>query len=1449
MKKFLHPKKSLFALLLALFVGMGTANAYDFYKTCSTGQRLYYNIIDASNHYVEITCPGTPGATGWNGYTKPTGNITLPSTVTNSSVTYTVTKIGNYAFYYCNGLTGTLIIPNSVSLIGHYSFYNCNGFTGLTLGNSVDAIQMSAFANCTGLGGSLTIPNSVTEINAEAFLGCSGFTGTLTLGNSLHYILGSAFEGCSGFTGTLTIPSSVAYLAGAAFKNCTGFTQVKYNAINCSDDLDQYDKPFEGCHGTLTIGNSVQTIPAYMFYQCTGFTGSLTIPNSVTFIGASAFRDCNGFTGSLVLGNSVNMIDNHAFRGISGFTSMKVCPATPPILGSYIFYNVSPTIPVYVPCESLSVYQNTPGWNAFTNMQVFGCDPLTYSINSDGVSVTVTGHVDGTAATGELIIPETKTINGVTYDVTAIGEYAFYNCSGLTGTLTIPNSVNTIDVGAFSECSGFTGLIIPNSVTTIGALAFVECSGFNGSLTIPSSVTSIGWGAFDGCSGFTGSLTIPNSITSINDMAFSECSGFTGSLTIPNSVTSIGNEAFFNCTGFTGSLTISNSVTSIGNGAFHDCGGFTGSLTIPNSVTTIGDYAFFGCSGFTGSLNLGNSLTTIGEGAFLDCDSFTGSLTIPNSVTTIGDRAFESCENFTSLTLGNSVTTIGDWAFWHCRQLTSLTIGSGVTTIGEKAFWCCAGLTSIMVYPETPPTLGDDAFAGVPTDVSVYVPCSSLADYQSASGWSAFTNMQCREALTVYDGADINRHIPAYIFYYDEFTRSQFVIPAADLADMIGASISSMTFYTQAEYVPYSTTCSADVYLKEVNFTNISAYVSKASSTTVYSGTFSIESTDSGGEMTIHFSTPYTYSGGNLLVGIENTALGGFESIYFYGQTISGASISGSSSSTGTIPAQQQNFIPKTTFGYTPHQCSRPIDLTATDITPNSALLQWTGYQDDYDLRYRKKPLFFEDFEDGLPSDWTTIDNDGDGYDWHSTSNYGSYYCHSGRTIMVSASYDNDNDIALTPDNWLITPRLELQGTMKVWVRALHPNYAREHFAIYLSTTGMDTSDFTTVLVPETTLTGTQYTAYTANLSAYAGQQGYIAIRHFNCSDMYEILLDDFGLFGTPDETGEWETLNNVGSSYTLSDLEPATAYEWQVRGHNCSGNGTNTDWSSVHSFTTLLCSPEDQCELTFTLTDRYGDSWNGAAIKVVDVETGIVLATMANQDLDGAYGAETQTVTLAVCDGRELRFEWVSGSFNNECAYVVTDANGNEVFSGSGAMSAPVTYMVNCGGGQTITLASGVNWVSFDVETTLDDLKAVLVATGGTNIVIKAKNSSTTWNGYRWLGALNGFNVNQMFMIILQSGCEITLQGMPMAPGAHPVTISNGTNWIGFPLNESMTLTEAFAGFPANQDVVKSKTASATWNGHRWVGQLTNLVPGQGYIYQSKASGNKTFTFPTGEK
>ena len=150
----------------------------------------------------------------------------------------------------------------------------------------------------------------------------------------------------------------------------------------------------------------------------------------------------------------------------------------------------------------------------------------------------------------------------------------------------IPEGTKRIGKFAFKG-SDLTSITIPNSVTSIEHGAFMGCSSLK-SLTIRNSVTSIGDWAFDGCSGLT-SVTIPNSVTSIGDGAFSSCSGPT-SIDIPNSVTSIEKYTFRDCSGLT-SVTIPNSVTSIGLFAFYGCSSLT-SVTIPNSVTSIEDWAF-----------------------------------------------------------------------------------------------------------------------------------------------------------------------------------------------------------------------------------------------------------------------------------------------------------------------------------------------------------------------------------------------------------------------------------------------------------------------------------------------------------------------------------------------------------------------------------------------------------------------------------------------------------------------------------------------------------------------------------------------------------------------------------------------------------------------------------------------------------------------------------------
>ena len=245
--------------------------------------------------------------------------------------------------------------------------------------------------------------------------------------------------------------------------------------------------------------------------------------------------------------------------------------------------------------------------------------------------------------------------------------------------------------------------------------------------------------------------------------------------------------------------------------------------------------------------------------------------------------------------------------------------------------------------------------------------------------------------------------------------------------------------------------------------------------------------------------------------------------------------------------------------------CATPYNLTSANTTANSATLNWLGAQEEYDVNI-KKVLFFEDFEGGaIPSGWTTFSNSNDSYNWYYDNSYS--HSHSGSGVMSSASSVSNgtswNDF--TPDHWLVTPKLDLQGTMSVWVRSQQTNasYYQEHFAIYLSlTNGSSVSDFTITLVPEN-VTTTEYIEYTADLSQYVGQQGYIAIRHFNCNGQFRMNIDDFAIFD------DIRTVTATTVPFTIDQLEPVSDYMWQVQGVDCDGNGHTTDWSEVATFTT----------------------------------------------------------------------------------------------------------------------------------------------------------------------------------------------------------------------------------------------------------------------------------------
>ena len=413
------------------------------------------------------------------------------------------------------------------------------------------------------------------------------------------------------------------------------------------------------------------------------------------------------------------------------------------------------------------------------------CVPLSLFSQSQDFQIDKTVLVRYRGNAANVIIPE---------GITAIGEEAFKFCEKQITSVTIPLSVASIRVEAFSGCSNLKEIIvneqnisfssvdgilfnkaktviikypagkqnsfyiIPASVTSIGYRSFSGCGNL-ARVTIPSTVTSIMARAFSVCTSLT-SVTVPSGITSISDYSFQGCSSL-ASVNIPSGVTSIGDGAFWECKSLTG-ITIPSSVTSIKGTAFAGCSSLT-SVTIPSGVTSIGTYAFSDCN-FT-SVTIPSSVTSMGYGIFgsnslreiivdeqnMSYSSMDGVLfnkektvlieypegkrnnayTIPASVTSIMRLAFSRCNNLTSINIPSTVTFIYGQAFSSCKNLVNVNIPSGVTTIKEYTFAYCDSLTSV-IFPSTLSSIEDHSFYECTNLVSIVIPAGVTSIHDTA---------------------------------------------------------------------------------------------------------------------------------------------------------------------------------------------------------------------------------------------------------------------------------------------------------------------------------------------------------------------------------------------------------------------------------------------------------------------------------------------------------------------------------------------------------------------------------------------------------------------------------------------------------------------------------------------------------------------------------------------
>ena len=363
--------------------------------------------------------------------------------------------------------------------------------------------------------------------------------------------------------------------------------------------------------------------------------------DSVTAIAEEAFK--NSLITGIVIPESVKSVGRNAFSGCFSLNSVNYTG-------------------------------NIAGWCGIS-FDPYNANPLYYTHNL---------YINNALVT-ELVIPD---------GVTNIGNYTFYNCSGLTS-ITIPDSVTSIGEYAFYGCSGLTSVTIPDSVTSIGSEAFEKC---------PLTDVSIPTSAIYSISKNNLQNVVITSGTSIPDFAFYECSRLT-SVTIGNGVESIGERAFKGCYSLI-TVTIPNSVTSIKSDAFSDCHKLTEVHNL--SALNINDH-FYICYAVHVYKDGESYLHETDEGyLFLENEAdvflvaYSGTdaeLTLPDGYNGknyfIRYYAFEGCSSLTSVTIPDSVTGIGAQAFYNCTGLTSVTIPDSVTSIDYHAFYGCSGLTSV----------------------------------------------------------------------------------------------------------------------------------------------------------------------------------------------------------------------------------------------------------------------------------------------------------------------------------------------------------------------------------------------------------------------------------------------------------------------------------------------------------------------------------------------------------------------------------------------------------------------------------------------------------------------------------------------------------------------------------------------------------------------------------